>query len=151
MPDLERYLMEMNLGPNVHVLGASASDQGRSPLVTVVVDTPTGITIDEIADISRRLRKDAGVAQHIGTTDFRMEVTSPGVKTGLREPWQFPRHIGRRLIVYLNPVPGMDDRSASIEGDLIETTSEGIVLKSTGADEEISWSRIRKAVVQLNW
>ena len=143
--------MEINLGPDVHVLGASTSDPGRNPLVTVVVDTPTGITIDEIADISRRLRKDAGVAQHVGTTEFRIEVTSPGVKAGLREPWQFPRHIGRRLIVYLNPNPGMDDRSTSIEGDLIQTTTTGIVVRSAGADEEIAWSRISKAVVQLNW
>ena len=151
MPDLERYLIEMNLGPDVHILDVSTSDGGRNPLVTVVVDTPTGITIDEIAEISRILRKDAGIAQHLGYTDFRIEVTSPGVKAGLREPWQFPRHIGRRLIVYLNLDPGMDDRPASIEGELIQTTPEGIVVRSTGGDEEITWSRISKAVVQLNW
>jgi len=143
--------MEMHLGPDVHVLGASASDQGRNPLVTVVVDTPSGITIDEIAEISRILRKDAGIAQHLDTTDFRIEVTSPGVKAGFKEPWQFPRHIGRRLNVYLNPDPGVDDHQESIEGELIQTTPEGIVVRSTGGDEEITWSRIRKAVVQLNW
>ncbi len=151
MPDLERYLMKMNLGPEVHVLDVSASDQGRNPLITVVVDTPTGITIDEIADISRKLRKDTGIAQHVGTTDFRMDVTSPGVSAGLRESWQFPRHIGRRLIVYLNPDPGLDDRPVSIEGELMQTTPKGIVIRSTEADEEIAWSRIKKAVVQLNW
>ncbi|UCH63173.1 MAG: hypothetical protein JSU77_01600 [Fidelibacterota bacterium] len=151
MTDLYNYLSERSLGPDVHILAASVSDSGRQPHVKVVADTPTGITIDEIASISRLLRKDAGIAGKIGTTDFRLEVTSPGIMSGLKEPWQYPRHMGRRLAVQLNDPVGSDEGRMSIEGELLRTSQHGIVLKLAEAEEEIAWERIHQAVVQLNW
>ncbi len=117
----------------------------------MVVDTPTGITIDEIAGISRLLRNDADIASQVGAADFRLEVTSPGIGSGLKEPWQYPRHVGRRLVVQLVE-PAMSDESiTSIEGKLLRTSQQGIVLRLADAEEEIAWERIQQAVVQLNW
>jgi len=151
MTDLYNYLSERSLGPDVHILAASVSDSGRQPQVKVVVDTPTGITIDEIAGISQLLRKDADIAGQIGTADFRLEVTSPGIISGLKEPWQYPRHVGRRLTVQLSDPAGSDESRISIEGELLRTSQQGIVLKLAEAEKEIAWERIQQSVVQLNW
>lgn len=151
MPAFFEYLSALALGPEVHVLDASVSKGGRQPLVRVVVDTPAGITIDEIAKISQLVRRDPGVAKQVGTTDFRLEVTSPGVKAGLTEPWQYPRHVGRRLIVRLHPPIGEDESATNIEGQLLRTGPKGIVLERSEGEEEIAWERIQQAVVQLKW
>ena len=151
MPDLYHYLSDLSLGADVHVLAASVSEGSGQPLVKVVVDTSAGITIDEIAGISRMLRMDAGVARQTGTTDFRLEVTSPGVKAGLKEPWQFHRHVGRRLAVQLNASTGSDESRTSIEGELLRTSQNGMVLKLAEGEKEIAWKGIEQAIVQLNW
>ena len=151
MTDLNNYLSELSLGPDVHVLTASVSDPGQRPQVKVVVDTPTGITIDEIAGISRLLRNDADVASQVGAADFRLEVTSPGIRSGLKEPWQYPRHVGRRLAVQLVEPAASDESRISIEGELLRTSQQGIVLKLAEAEKEIAWERIQQSVVQLNW
>jgi ribosome maturation factor RimP len=151
MTDLYNYLSELSLGPDVHVLTATVSDPGQQPLVKVVVDTPTGITIDEIAGISRLLRKDADVASQVGAADFRLEVTSPGIGSGLKEPWQYPRHVGRRLAVQLGEPAGFDGSRISVEGELLRTSRQGIILRLADVEEEIAWERIQQAVVQLNW
>ncbi len=151
MTDLYNYLSELSLGPDVHLLAATVSDSGKRPLVKVVVDTPTGITIDEIAGISRLLRKDIDFAGQIGTADFRLEVTSPGVMAELKEPWQFPRHVGRHLTVQLGEPAEPDESGISVEGKLLRTSQHGIVLNLPEREEEIAWKRIHQAVVQLNW
>lgn len=151
MPDLYEYLSELVLGPDVHVLAASISKGGGRSLVKVVVDTSTGITIDEIAGISRLLRKDAGVARQVGTTDFRLEVTSPGVNASLREPWQFPRHVGRLLTVRLHTPQETGKDEARIEGQLLRAGAEGITMRLAESQREIAWERIQLAEVQLEW
>ena len=139
MLDLYDYLCGMFLGPDVHVLAASMSDSGRQPLVKVVVDTSQGITIDGITEISRLLRRDSNLAQQVGTTEFRLEVTSPGVDASLQEFWQFPRHVGRRLAVRLNTPGGPDESQADYKGELLRTSTDGIVLRTAENDKEIAW------------
>ena len=149
MPDLIDYVSSLALGPEVHGLGVSVSDDIRRPLVKVVVDTVAGITVHEIAYVSRTLHRDDGFAREVGSDDYRLEVTSPGVEAGLQEPWQFTRHVGRRLAVQLQST--QDLHPERIKGQLLQSGPEGIVLESEAGETKIPWSRIQKAVVQLDW
>lgn len=149
--DLSSYLSQLDLGAGIHLLTATASHQGAGSQVKVVVDTIEGVTVDEIVGITRRIREDSGLAELAGTPDFRIEVTSPGVTTGLQEPWQYQRHIGRRLEVRMRPVDGDDTATLTVEGDLLDAGPEGISLDTDDEQRSIAWEQINDAKVVLNW
>ncbi len=156
--DLSGYLSQLDLGANVHLLAATASHEGAGSHVKVVVDTPAGITVDQIARIGKLLRIDPGLAERLnpagcgGTSpDYRIEVTSPGVDTGLEQPWQYPRHIGRRLEVRLLPPKNQMADPVLIAGRLLNAGSDGIELETTVNRRVIAWEQIDSAKVVLNW
>lgn len=164
LADLPEYLSGLDLGTDVHILEATVSSDRRNPLVKVVVDTVQGITIVELVRIARQLRDDDHLPAHLGLSACRVEVTSPGVSYGLSQPWQFTRHVGRRLAIQMetpDKVPagrsllatptGEADRPSKIEGQLIQAGAEGILLDVAGVREQIAWKQIQKATVQLAW
>jgi ribosome maturation factor RimP len=82
---------------DVQVVGRQA---GRLK-VTILLDSDTGITIDQCADISRRLGVEMDEGNFFGESAFTLEVSSPGVDFPLTFPRQFIRNIGRQLLVTL--------------------------------------------------
>ena len=93
--DLRDYLSQLDLGANVYLLMATASHEGAGSQVKVVVDTPKGVTVDQIARIGKLLRTAPGLAQRLNSagnggdsTYDRIEVTSHGVARGRVHPWR---------------------------------------------------------------
>ncbi|MEE9466496.1 MAG: hypothetical protein V3W14_13085 [Candidatus Neomarinimicrobiota bacterium] len=149
--DLSDHLSRLDLGADVQLLAATASHQGAGAQVKVVVDTIDGITVDEITGITKLLRKDADLAELAGTPDFRIEVTSPGVAAGLQEPWQFQRHIGRRLEIRMHSDDENGTGAPTVKGDLLNAGHDGISLENDGEHMEIAWDQIDTARVLLSW
>lgn len=72
--------------------------RGPKSVLSFLVDTDEGITIDKCARISRKL------SAWLEETDpfdfpFSLEVSSPGLSRPLRIPRQYTKNIGRRLKV----------------------------------------------------
>jgi ribosome maturation factor RimP len=78
----------------------SVSQAGRRSLVRVVVDADGGITLDDIATVSRAasaaLDDDDGF---LGRSPYTLEVTSPGVDRPLTLPRHWSRNVGRLVKV----------------------------------------------------
>jgi ribosome maturation factor RimP len=73
---------------------------GRRSVVRVVVDRDQGVTLDDIAEVSRAVsdvldQNDDGM----GRTPYVLEVTSPGVDRPLTEPRHWRRNTGRLVAV----------------------------------------------------
>jgi ribosome maturation factor RimP len=73
---------------------------GRRSVVRVVVDRDQGVTLDDIAEVSRAVsdvldQNDDGM----GRTPYVLEVTSPGVDRPLTEPRHWRRNTGRLVTV----------------------------------------------------
>lgn len=66
--------------------------------VQVFVDTDTGITIDECAEISRDIGS-ALDSNEIIEGAYDLEVSSPGLEKPLKNLRQFPRNVGRLFTV----------------------------------------------------
>lgn len=90
------------------------------PKVTVLIDSDAGISIDECAEISRKL-DDLIEAEELIPHAYTLEVSSPGVDYPLAMPRQFRKNIGRTLRVVLKD-------GTEKKGQLESVTEEGFVL-----------------------
>lgn len=148
--DLLSYLSELPLGDHVHVLEAELSAGSGTPLMRVVMDTEQGVTVDEIAALTRRLRADLQLPGLLGVSSYRVEVTSPGVAGGLTQPWQFTRHVGRKLTILVVATDG-DAPAVEVRGKLTQANPAGITLELPQETMMLNWEQIQRATVMLAW
>jgi ribosome maturation factor RimP len=85
------------VGYDLEALTVTAA--GRRSVVRVVVDKDGGVTLDDVADVSRTIsdvldRVDEDDPSLLGTT-YVLEVSSPGVDRPLTEPRHWRRNVGR--------------------------------------------------------
>jgi ribosome maturation factor RimP len=88
---------------------------GRRSVVRVVVDRDEGVTLDDIAEVSRAVsevldQNDDGM----GRTPYVLEVTSPGVDRPLTEARHWRRNTGRLVTVTVGPSGSADTVSGRI-------------------------------------
>lgn len=69
-----------------------------SRVVRIVGDSPEGLDLDLIADLSREIGDRLDEDDFIGAK-YTLEVSSPGVDRPLRTPMNFRRNIGREMRV----------------------------------------------------
>ena len=96
-------------GP-IFLVDLSISKGLKRSLVTILVDTMEGITIDACALMSRKL------AHHIEENlwieeAYNLEVSSPGLDFPLTQGWQFEKNLGRTVKVWRR-------QSETLEGEL---------------------------------
>jgi ribosome maturation factor RimP len=77
---------------------------GRRSIVRVVVDRDAGVTLDDIAEVSKAVSDvlDAN-DDGMGRTPYVLEVTSPGVDRPLTAPRHWRRNVGRLVTVGVGP------------------------------------------------
>jgi ribosome maturation factor RimP len=98
---------------------------GRRSVVRVVVDRDRGVTLDDIADVSRAV-SDALDAHDdgMGRTPYVLEVTSPGVDRPLTEPRHWRRNTGRMVTVAVGPSGSAD----TVTGRITAVDDAGVTL-----------------------
>ncbi len=120
--------------------------------IRVLIDSDAGISIDECAEISRKL-DDLIEAQELIPHAYTLEVSSPGVDYPLATPRQFRKNIGRTLRVILKD--GIEKK-----GTLVSAAEEGFVLleevkkkkkDQISAELNFDYSEIAKAEVQIKF
>lgn len=121
----------------------------RDGQLQLIIDKPEGVTIDDLAKLSRKLGKDLGLAETLGIEELRVDISSPGVTADLTQKWQYERHKGRKLKVLLNS-DGPDEMQA-VEGILESTDNSGLSVVAGGTTQIILWNTIIKSNVQLDW
>ena len=122
--------------------------EGKSVLVQVYADTDKGITIDECARLSRELRSALELQRTLEASDFRLEVSSPGIDKPLRLLRQYPKNIGRRFHVHFNsePEPGsMNAVLVAVEGNQLTFQPDG------GEPISLSFEQIIESQEELPW
>ena len=98
------------LEPAVTAMGMDLEDvritsAGRRRLLRVVVDADGGVSLDDIALVSRELSATLDRTTAMGEAPYTLEVSSPGVDRPLTEPKHWRRAIGRLVTVPLRSQP----------------------------------------------
>ena len=90
----------------------TVSAAGKRSVVRVLVDKDGGVTLDDVADVSRLVSEALDAADEqdptlLGTS-YVLEVSSPGVDRPLTEPRHWRRNVGRLVVAALRD--GVDRR-----------------------------------------
>jgi ribosome maturation factor RimP len=133
-------------GDDKFIVDVLVSSKRGSGKVLVIVDGDNGVSIDDCADLSRKLSKaldDSSIFQG----HYLLEVSSPGLDHPLTLKRQFIKNIGRKLkIVKADTV---------IEGSLEGVSEVEITVKRALNGEQVSeaipFSEIRKAFVLISF
>lgn len=133
-------------GTSYEFVGVECSGGGRHTVLRVYVDKPGGITIDEIAHISRELSVVLDVEEPI-KGPYTLEVSSPGLQRPLFTPAHFQAQVGQKVSI---KTQFLRNNRQSFKGVLRRADEKGVVLE---CDEELfsfSYSDIDKAKVIPN-
>ena len=97
---------------------------GRRSVVRVVVDRDEGVTLDDIAEVSRAVSDVLDANDDGMGRAYVLEVTSPGVDRPLNEPRHWRRNVGRLVTVAVGPAGGADE----VTGRVTDVTDGGVTL-----------------------
>ena len=124
----------------------SVSPAGRRTVVRVVVDADTGVSLDDVATVSRAVTDvlDSQDTELFGDTPYVLEVTSPGVDRPLTEPRHWRRAIGRLVEV---PVAGVPTRARVTAAD-----DDGVALTDEAGNRgRHGWAELGRGKVQVEF
>jgi ribosome maturation factor RimP len=145
-------LLEPVVAPTGHDLeDVTVSAAGRRSVVRVVVDKDGGVSLDDVADVSRAVSDaldelDASEPGALGAS-YVLEVTSPGVDRPLSAPRHWRRNAGR--LVRADLADG-----GAVTGRLLQAddTEDGqVVLQVDGARRELPYAALTRGLVQVEF
>jgi ribosome maturation factor RimP len=133
---------------------------GQRSVVRVVVDRDAGVSLDDVAELSRSVSEvlDAG-GDGMGRSPYVLEVTSPGVDRPLTLPRHWRRNAGRLVTVAVGPQKAREQ----VTGRLLRVTDEGVVLavEKGGAkkgqvrravgERSVPWTELGEGRVQVEF
>ncbi|MFC4067944.1 ribosome maturation factor RimP [Actinoplanes subglobosus] len=121
----------------------SLSRAGRRHVVRVMVDTDGGISLDDVAVVSRAISEALDAAEERGGEllegEYQLEVGSPGVDRPLTEPRHWRRNISRLVAVN------------GLTGRVISVGDSGVTLDVDGTIRELAFAELGAGKVQIEF
>ncbi|MGY1711834.1 ribosome maturation factor RimP [Geodermatophilus sp. SYSU D00758] len=132
---------------------------GRRSVVRVVVDRDQGVTLDDVAEVSRVVS--AALDENdgdLGRAPYVLEVTSPGVDRPLTEPRHWRRNTGRLVSVAVGTDRGTEQVTGRVEevGDdgvtlAVETPGKPGAKRRPPTRRHVSWQELGSGRVQVEF
>jgi ribosome maturation factor RimP len=144
---LETKLVEMLTAPvealGFKLWGIEFVHAGRHSILRVFIDSDKGVFIEDCAQASRQVSAVLDVEDPI-TTEYTLEVSSPGVDRPLFTAQQYQAYIGQDAKVQLTmPVAG----SRNLKGAISKVEGQMLTLTVDGKDLIVALDNIRKGNV----
>jgi ribosome maturation factor RimP len=155
--DLDPAKLEALLEPIVRAAGLDlesvrVGSAGRRRLLRVVVDADGGVSLDDIALVSREASIRLDDTGAMGEAPYTLEVSSPGVDRPLTQPRHWRRAMGRLVRVPLaGPGPRAEAQAAPVEGRVIAAGDNGIILEVDGEHLELGYAELGPGRVQVEF
>jgi ribosome maturation factor RimP len=148
---LKEKLLPLIEEENLELVDLEFSPGGPKSLLRIYVDKPAGVTIDNCANLSRKV-SDFLDMEDLVPYRYNLEVSSPGLDRPLIKKEDFVRKIGEKIRVFLKePVEGKLELVGEIENFheetlYLSTKPEGV---EPGENEEkaVPFNKILKAKI----
>jgi ribosome maturation factor RimP len=122
----------------------SVTAAGRRRLLRVAVDRDGGVSLDDVAAISRRVSEVLDSSDVMGGLPYVLEVGSPGVDRPLTQPRHWRRAVGH--LVQATMADG-----ASVTGRVLVVDEGGAILDVPGGDHRVDFGSVVRAKVEVEF
>ncbi len=113
---------------------------GKHSILRVFIDGENGINIEDCANVSRQVSAVLDVEDPI-STEYTLEVSSPGVDRPLFTAAQYAAYVGEEVKVQLTmPVAG----TRNLKGAIVQVDGQMITLNVNGKELVVALDNIRK-------
>lgn len=123
---------------------ADIAPAGRRRLLRVLVDRDGGVSLDDVAEVTRAISKALDADDIMGEGAYTLEVSSPGVDRPLTLPRHWRRNTGRLVAVTLTA-------GGKITGRIKSVSEEAAELDVDGKRQHVAYADIAKAKVQIEF
>lgn len=141
---LEELLATTVAGLGADLDAVELASAGRRRVLRVVVDRDGGLTLDDIADVTRAVSKELDADDAMGEQPYTLEVTSRGVDRPLTRPRHWSRNTSRLVAVTLT-------EGASVTGRIAAADDEGADLDVDGTVRRVAYVDVARAKVQVEF
>jgi ribosome maturation factor RimP len=163
--------LERLAGPVVRAAGmdvesVEVTPAGRRHVVKIVVDADGGVSLDDMAEVSRALSRELDTSDALGDTPYTLEVSSPGVDRPLTEPRHWRRAAGRLVRVPATPQESSAQESSGqrpsageaernttriLRGRVVSAGEDGVVLDIDGEQRTFGYAELGPGRVELEF
>ncbi len=123
---------------------------GRRRVLRVVVDSDTGVELDAVAELSRRISEELDASDAMGATPYVLEVTSPGTDRPLTEPKHFSRNVGRLVTARLADGGEVTARITGVDDEGLDLEVPGVKGRKP-TSRRLAFAEIAKARVEVEF
>ncbi len=118
---------------------------GRRSVVRLIVDADGGVTLDDIAAVSRAVSGalDGADETMLGAGPYTLEVTSPGVDRPLVEPRHWRRNVSRLVTVRVG--------AHTVTGRIVAADADGVTLELPDGRRDVPFSGLGAGAVQVEF
>ena len=113
---------------------------GKNRFVTIMVDSETGLNLDQVTDISRLVGETMDKAPFMGDTPYTLEVTTPGVDRPLTAPRHFKKNVDRLVKITKND-------GTQVKGRISSADENSVTLDNDSVD----YSDIKRAIIEIEF
>jgi ribosome maturation factor RimP len=117
---------------------------GSRRLVRVAVDADGGVSLDDIAQVSRLISDALDQADSMGAAPYVLEVTSPGVDRPLTLPRHWRRAVDRLVKAGLTT-------GGEVFGRVVSADEDAVTLLVQDIPRTVAYAEIAKAKVQVEF
>lgn len=130
--------------------GVRVTAAGRRRVLRIVVDADGGVSLDDIALVSRDLSAALDDSVVMGDQPYTLEVSSPGVDRPLTERRHWRRAIGRLVVAPLL-APGDGRARVTVEGRITGASADGITLDTGGESRIFGYSDLGPGKIKIEF
>jgi ribosome maturation factor RimP len=141
---LENFLQPIVEQFGCDLEAADVAPAGRRRLLRVLVDRDGGISLDDVAEVTRAISKALDADDVMGDGPYTLEVSSPGVDRPLTLPRHWRRNVTRLVTVTLKA-------GGKVTGRIISASDEAAELDVDGAVRTVAYADVDKAKIQIEF
>ncbi|MBY6017572.1 ribosome maturation factor RimP [Halomonas denitrificans] len=144
---MEQRLTEMLSEPvealGYELWGIQYVRAGNHSTLRLFIEHENGITVDDCAAVSRQVGAVLDVEDPI-TTEYNLEVSSPGLDRPLFTAEHYQRYMGSEAVVVLNmPMEG----KRKWQGEIVAVDGDMVTLRHNEKDQVVALPNVQKAHV----
>lgn len=142
--ELERLLEPVVVEAGFDLEEVLVVPAGKRRQVRVIVDADGGVSLDDVAVVSRRISAALDGSDVMGAAPYVLEVTSPGVDRPLTHPRHWRRATGRLVRAALSG-------GGEITGRVTAADDAVVVLDTDSSERRLGYDELVRGLVQVEF